>query len=215
MFAAALVAGKKAGDRRPAAIIRAGFAPGQPRDRDHHPVRPARGQRLVPRDPARHHRLRPRPAGVPAEQLHARARRGGAGQRGRRRELGRRVLRALLRPRHGRRDHARRPVGQLHPHDREQRRHPAGPAAADRRRPRGRRRGHEQHPARRADHRPAAQRSRPRSWPSTTTPATSRCRSPCWCRSSPACSGSPTPSGCCACPEIKPSAAAEARPALG
>ena len=31
MFAAALVAGRRAGDRRPAAIIRAGFAAGQPR----------------------------------------------------------------------------------------------------------------------------------------------------------------------------------------
>ena len=77
---------------------------------------------------------------------------------------------------------------------------PAGPAAADRRRPRGRRRGHEQHPARRSRSPASPQRWRRRSWPSTTTPATSRCRSPCWCHSSPACSGSATPSECCGCP---------------
>ena len=46
----------------------------QPRDRGHHPVRPARGQRLVLRGPARRHGLRPGPAGLAAEQLHARAR---------------------------------------------------------------------------------------------------------------------------------------------
>ena len=78
---------------------------------------------LVPR--ARHgwylvvplldHRLRPRPAGVPAEQLHPRPGRGGAGQRGGRSELRRRVLRALVRARDGRRHHARRAVVQLHP----------------------------------------------------------------------------------------------------
>ncbi len=145
MFAAALVAGKRAGDRRPAAIIRAGFLLASRRDRDHHPARAAGGQRLVPRGPAGHRRLRPGPAGVAAEQLHPRPDRGGAGQRGRRGELRRRVVRPVLRSGHGRRPHARRAVVQLHPPDREQHGHPAGPAAADRRRPRGRRRGHEQH----------------------------------------------------------------------
>ena len=119
------VAGR-AGGREPTSgrIIRAGFVL-QPRDRADHPVGPAGGQRLVPRDPARHHRLRARSAGVPAQQLHARAGRGGAGQRGRRRELGRRVVRAVVRARRGRRDHARHAVVQLHPQDREQHGHPA------------------------------------------------------------------------------------------
>ena len=103
MFAAAMVAGKRG--RQPASgrDHPRRLPAGQHRDGGHHPVRPAGGQRLVPRHPARHHRLRPGPAGVAAQQLHARPGRGGAGQRGRRRELGRRVLRALLRPRHGRR----------------------------------------------------------------------------------------------------------------
>ena len=64
--------------------------------------------------------------------------------------------------------------------------HPGGRAGADRRRPRGRRRGDEQHPARRSRSAASPPRWRPRSWRSTTTPATARCRSPCWCRSSPA-----------------------------
>ena len=122
MFAAALVAGKRAGDRRPAAIIRAGFVLSSLGIALIIPFVPAGGQRVVLRDPARHHRLRPRPAGLAAQQLHTRAGRGGAGQRGRRRELCGRVVRTLLRPRHGRRHHARHPVGQLHPHDREQHR---------------------------------------------------------------------------------------------
>ena len=84
MFAAAH--GRRQEGRRPASRRdHPGRLPAdQRRDRDHHPVRPAGGQRLVPRDPARHHRLRAGPAGVAAEQLHARPGRGGAGQRGRR-----------------------------------------------------------------------------------------------------------------------------------
>ena len=137
MFAAALVAGKKAGGRRPAAIIRTGFILTSVGIGDHHPVRPAGGQRLVPRDPAGHRGLWLGPPGVPAEQLHARTGRGGAGQRGRRGELGRRLVRPLLRSGHGRRAHVGRPVRQLHPDDREQRRHPGRAAAADRRGTRG------------------------------------------------------------------------------
>ena len=38
MFAAAVVAGKRAGDRRPATIIRDRLPPGRTRDGDHHPA---------------------------------------------------------------------------------------------------------------------------------------------------------------------------------
>ena len=95
---------------------------GDRRRRRAHPVRPARGQRLVVRDPARRHGLRAGPARIAAEQLHAGADRGGASQRGGRRQLGRRVVRSLLRPRHGRRTDAGRTLVQLHAHGREQRR---------------------------------------------------------------------------------------------
>ncbi len=49
MFAAAMVAGQKAGDRRPAAIIRTGFLLASIGIGDHHPARPTSGQRLVRR----------------------------------------------------------------------------------------------------------------------------------------------------------------------
>ena len=108
MFAVALVAGRRAGRRRPAAIIRAGFLllVGRPARAaaDH----PSSRQRLVARRPADHRRLRARPARVAAEQLHAVADLRGAGQRGRRRQLGRRVVRALVRAGVRGRDHARR-----------------------------------------------------------------------------------------------------------
>lgn len=94
--------------------------PHEPRRRDHPPARPARRQRVVLRRPARDHRVRPRPARVAYQQLHARPDRGGARQRGRRRQLRRRVLRPLLRSRHGGRAHAGRPVAHLHPGGREQ-----------------------------------------------------------------------------------------------
>ena len=107
MFATAIVAGRRSGNRRPASIIRAGFGLlliGMRPASDRSPRR--RG--LVPRDPARHRRHRPRPAGLPAQQLHAGADRGGARQRSGRRELGRRFVRAVVRPRVRRRDHAGR-----------------------------------------------------------------------------------------------------------
>ena len=107
MFATAIVAGRRSGNRRPASIIRAGYGllligmlillP------DRSPSR--RG--LVSRDPARHRRHRPRPAGLAAQQLHAGAHRGRARQRSRRRELRRRFVRAVVRPCVRRRDHAR------------------------------------------------------------------------------------------------------------
>ena len=59
-------------------------------------------------------RLRPRPARLAAQQLHARADLRGAHQRGRRRQLGRRLVRALVRPGAGRRPDARRRSPSLH-----------------------------------------------------------------------------------------------------
>jgi hypothetical protein len=113
MFAVALVAGRKAGTRSPSHIIRAGFA------------LLVVGVAILIRSSAGalglgdgraadDRRRRPRPARLAAQQLHARADRGGARQRGRRRQLGRRLVRALVRPRVRRRDHARVAVARLH-----------------------------------------------------------------------------------------------------
>ena len=49
MFAAAMVAGRRAGNRRPAAIIRAGFVLASLGIGVDHPARPPRRQRVVPR----------------------------------------------------------------------------------------------------------------------------------------------------------------------
>ena len=113
MFAVALLAGRKAGHRRPAAVIRMGFSL-SPRPRAPGPDRPSRHVRLVAGGPARRRRDRPRPPRLTAQQLHALAHLGGAGQRGGRRELGGRVLRPVLRPRVRGRDHARGALGGLH-----------------------------------------------------------------------------------------------------
>ena len=132
MFAVALLAGKKAGERRAER-----HHPGRVRAADHgtggaDPDRAAGGLRLVPGDPADDRRRRAGPAGLAAEQLHAGADLGGAGQRGGRRELGGRVVRALVRAGVRRRDHAGDAVVHLHQHGRvEHRAHP-GRAAAGR-----------------------------------------------------------------------------------
>ena len=98
MFAVALLAGQEGG---------------QPPPEQHHPRRvrarspsgmvllipivPAGRLGLVAGRPADHRRVRARPAGVPAQQLHAVADLRGAGQRGGRRELGGRLVRAVVR----------------------------------------------------------------------------------------------------------------------
>ena len=74
MFATALVAGKRAANRRPASVIRLGFAaPDGWRGRAA-ADRPAGDVRLVPGGPAGDRRIGPGAAGLPAEQLHARRR---------------------------------------------------------------------------------------------------------------------------------------------
>ncbi len=105
MFAVAIIAGRK---------------PATGASREDHPRRiraqhaghaaadPDRAQsdlRLVPAGPAADRRRRPWPAGLPAQQLHARPDRRGARQRGGRRELGVGLVRAVVRPR-GRRGSA-------------------------------------------------------------------------------------------------------------
>ena len=74
MFAIALLAGKRAGSRRPSSIIRAGFALVTLGVLVLLPVVPARPFRVGVRDPADHRGHRPRPARVAAQQLHARRR---------------------------------------------------------------------------------------------------------------------------------------------
>ena len=112
-------------------------AVGRPTAEQHHPRRlraPALGMApvdpdrppgrcgLVPRRPAGHRRDRARAARVPAQQLHAGSDRRGARQRSRRRELGRRLVRAVVRPGVRRRDHAGHAGVQLHQPGRAKRR---------------------------------------------------------------------------------------------
>ena len=122
MFAVALLAGKRAARRRPSSIIRArlralGACGGGP-----DPARPPGRLRLVSRHSVDGRGIRPRSAGVAAEQLHALADHGGARQRGGRRELGRRVVRAVVRVGVLWRDHARLAVVHLHEHGERQHR---------------------------------------------------------------------------------------------
>ena len=109
MFAVALLAGRKAGNRRPSNIVLVGFALSTVGHGAIIPIVPRTRLRLGARRPAADHRLGARPARLAAEQLHALPDRGGAGQRGSRRQLGRRLVRALVRTGDGRRHHARRP----------------------------------------------------------------------------------------------------------
>ena len=166
MFAAAVIVGQKAGDRRPAAIIRTGFLlasigigiiiPFVPRANSGWataiPLMIAGAGLGLLAQPVDIDRVLD---GVPAQQLHPRPCRAGADQRGGRGELCSRLLRALVRARAGRRTHARRAVVHLHEPDREQRGHPTGPEGTDRGRARGPCPGHEQQRAGGADHRSA------------------------------------------------------------
>ena len=115
MFATALVAGKRAAERRPASIIRAGsglltvgvlvLIPIVPRADS--------GWALV--IPLIIAGAGTGPAGLPAQQLHALADLRRARQRGGRRQLRRRVVRAVVRARVRRGDHARDALDRVHP----------------------------------------------------------------------------------------------------
>ena len=106
MFGTAIIAGRRAGARRPAQHHQGGIRAPVDRFGPVDPHRPPRRCRLVPRGPARDRRDRPRAARLPAQQLHARADRRGASQRGRRSELCGWLLRAVVRVGVRRRDHA-------------------------------------------------------------------------------------------------------------
>ena len=148
MFAVALLAGRKAGKRRPANIVLVGFALSTVGMALIIPFVPRVHSGWALRRPAADHRIRPGTAGVPAQQLHALPDRGGASQRGGRRELRSRIVRTVVRAGDGRRDHARRPFAVVHQHDERQHGDPTGTAAADRGHAGGRRRGDEQLAAR-------------------------------------------------------------------
>ena len=90
-----------------------------------HPARPSSRLRLVTHRPPVAGGIRIGTVGVPAQQLHVGPHRGGAGQRGGRGELGRGVVRAVVRLGGGRRPHAGGPLLQLHRHDRGQHRDPS------------------------------------------------------------------------------------------
>ena len=115
MFAVALLAGKKAGDRRPASIIRMGFGLALVGMVLIIPVIPRGESGWALLIPLADRRIRPRPAGLAAQQLHPGPDRGGAGQRGGRGQLRRPVLRAVVRTGAGGRPAPRGPVAELHP----------------------------------------------------------------------------------------------------
>ena len=110
----------------------AGFALLDDGHRRAHRDRAARGLRLGPRRPADRRGLRARPARLPAQQLHAVPDLRGACQRGRRRQLRGRVVRAVVRARVRRRDHARGAVARVHDPGGRERRAAAGRAGAGR-----------------------------------------------------------------------------------
>ena len=87
MFATALVAGKRAGRRRPSAHHPCRVRARARRHGDPGPDRARVPLRLVPGRPARDRRLRTGPVGVAAQQLHAGPDLGGTSQRSRRRQL--------------------------------------------------------------------------------------------------------------------------------
>ena len=209
MFATALLAGKRAGRRRPAAIIRAGFALLTVGMLAAPPDRPARRLRLGARDPA--DRSPARGLGLLVSQLNNYTLvpdLRGAGQRGGRRELGGGLVRAVVRPRVRRRDHARDAVARVHQHGRGQ--HGAARRASRSRSPQALEDDAEvmsNTAARGAARRPAAGGPGGDHPPSTPTRGRSRCRSRCSCRSSPACSGCSTGSAMMRRPDPAPSAA--------
>ena len=159
MFGVAILAGRRAGKRRPASIVRAGFVLLAASIVILIPLVPTARLRLDARDAAGARRRRTGPARVPAQQLRARTHLGGARRRGRRCHLRDGIVRPLVRPRVRGRDHARDALDRLHQHGRVEQRDPAGRPAAHRERARGRRTGDERRATRRAPRRPA--RGRP------------------------------------------------------
>ena len=107
MFGVALLAGKRSGKRRPSDIVLVGF---RAQHVGYGAARPDRAAGRFGVGPPRAPRDRGIGVGtarVAAEQLHAQPHRRGPGERGGRRELGRRVVRAVVRAGDGGGDHAR------------------------------------------------------------------------------------------------------------
>ena len=158
MFGVAVLAGKKAGTRRPSRIIRSGFA------------LLAIGMLLliavVPRADSGWYLFIPlliagAGLGLLVSQLNNYtlvADLGRAGQRGRGRELGQRIVRTFVRPGVRRSHHAGDALAHLHEHGDVERRALPHRAAAGRNRTRRQRGGDEQHAAHRAPRRPAPRR---------------------------------------------------------
>jgi Major Facilitator Superfamily len=117
MFGMALLAGRRAGKRRPPQQHHpVGIRAAHGGDGGADPDRAAGGLRLVSPGPTGDRGIRVGVVGVPAQQLHAGPDLGGAGQRGRRRELGGRIVRAVVRAGVRRRHHAFDPLHHLHQH---------------------------------------------------------------------------------------------------
>ena len=155
MFAVAILAGRRSGGRRASEIIRAGFALSTLGLALIVPIVPRADSGWYLVDPAGDRGRGARPAGVAAQQLHARPDRRRADQRGGRGELGVGVLRAVVRPGGGRRHPARDALAGLHQHDEREPRDPLHATAADRADAGGRRAGRQQHAARRTARRRA------------------------------------------------------------
>ncbi len=209
MFATALLAGRKAGDRRPSSIIRAGFVLLTVGMVVLLPDRAAGGLRLVPRRPADDRRGRAGLAGVAAQQLHACADLGGAGQRGGGDQLGGGLVRAVVRAGVRRGDHAGDALVQLHQPVGLEHRADADRAAAGLQGARARRRGDDQHRAQDSSSPASLRRPRPRSSGSTRMHAIERCRWRCSCRSSRALSACLNSFRMMRLPDPKPSSAVE------
>ena len=192
MFGSGAARGEEGGKAAPQQHHPVGIRAPHGRDGGADPDRAPGRLRLVPPGPTGDRGIGVGVAGVPAQQLHAGPDLGGAGQRGRRRELGGGVVRAVVRAGVRRRHHAGDPLHHLHRHGGGEHRACTGRAAAGRERAGGRRAGAEQHPARRVARRPTRGRSGRRSSASTPTRDRSPFRWRCWFRSSPASSGCST-----------------------
>ena len=192
MFGVALLAGKNAGERRPSGIIRLGFALLTVGLVVLVPIVPRADSGWYLAGPVDHRRVRVGVAGVPAQQLHAVPDLRGAGQRGRRGELGRGVLRAVVRAGVRRGHHAGHALHHLHQHGRSEHRAPPGRAAAGRPGAGGRRRSWSPTPSSRSSSPANPRRSRTRSSASTPTHDRSPFRWRCSFRSWPASSGCST-----------------------
>ena len=116
MFGVAVLAGKRAGARRPSSIIRMGFALLALGMAALIADRASRRHGLVPPGALGDRRIGVGPAGVPAQQLHLVSDRRGAGERGRGRELGRWFVRALVRLGVRRSHHVGDPPVHVHEH---------------------------------------------------------------------------------------------------